>query len=192
MQTISALFDTHEDAIAALKELRSAGVPESDISLMASGTNNREFVSGEHSDMTGAETGASLGAILAGGAGLLAGLGMMAIPGIGPVVAAGWLASTAAGAAAGGVAGGLLGTLVGAGVDRSDAEVYAEGVKRGGTLVSARVDDVMAVRGQDLLDRAQRVDLTDRKSQYQQQGWNGFDDTLPPIGDPALRSGALR
>jgi hypothetical protein len=63
-----------------------------------------------------------------GAVGLLAGLGLLAIPGIGPVVAAGWLVSTAAGAAAGGATGGLIGALTQAGVSEEDAHVYAEGV----------------------------------------------------------------
>ena len=72
---------------------------------------------------------------------LLAGLGLLAIPGVGPVVAAGWLVATAAGAAAGGLTGGIVGALTQAGVSDEDAQVYAEGVRRGGTLVTARVND---------------------------------------------------
>jgi hypothetical protein len=68
---------------------------------------------------------------------LLAGLGLLAIPGLGPVVAAGWLASTALGAVAGGAAGGLIGALTAAGVSQEDAHVSAEGIRRGGTLVTA-------------------------------------------------------
>ena len=66
---------------------------------------------------------------------------MLAIPGIGPVVAAGWLASTAAMAAAGGATGGLIGALTQSGIGEDDAHAYAEGVRRGGTLVTARVDE---------------------------------------------------
>src|SRR5439155_20856442 len=87
---------------------------------------------------TAAGTGASIGTVVGGGAGLLAGLGMLEIPGIGPVVAAGWLVSTAAGAAAGAAAGGLIGSLTGAGVSKEHAHIYAEGVRRGGSLVTAR------------------------------------------------------
>lgn len=198
MQTITSLFDSYDDAAMAVKHLRAAGVPEADFSLVATGKDARTHVPDDSSDSTAAGTGASLGALLAGSAGLLAGLGLMAIPGIGPVVAAGWLASTAAGVAAGGVAGGLLGSLVSAGVDHADAEVYAEGVKRGGTLVTARVDDPMAAEVHDILDRTRRVNLADRRSEYQQQGWNGFDETVstglanPPLNDPYSQSGARR
>src|SRR6186713_1009063 len=101
----------------------------------------------------GAGAGAGIGAAVGGTAGLLAGLGLMAIPGIGPVVAAGWLAATAAGAAAGGIAGGIVGALTQAGVSDEDAQVYAEGVRRGGTLVTARVNDADASRLEAMLDR---------------------------------------
>ena len=63
----------------------------------------------------------------------------MAIPGVGPVVAAGWLVSTLAGAAAGAATGGVLGALTQAGISDDDAQVYAEGLRRGGAVVSARV-----------------------------------------------------
>ena len=90
-----------------------------------------------------AELGPSVLMLLgvSGTAGLLAGLGLLAIPGLGPVVAAGWLAATAVGAAAGAATGGVVGALTEAGVSREDADSYAEGVRRGGTLVSARVAD---------------------------------------------------
>jgi hypothetical protein len=69
---------------------------------------------------------------------------MLAIPGVGPVVAAGWLAATAGGAATcavtGGAAGGIIGSLTSAGVTENDAHIYADGVRRGSTSVSARVE----------------------------------------------------
>jgi hypothetical protein len=74
---------------------------------------------------------------------LLAGLGLLA-PGLGPVVAAGWLAATAVCAAAGAATGGIVGALTEAGVSKEDAPLYAEGVRRGGTLVSARAPDAGA------------------------------------------------
>lgn len=71
----------------------------------------------------------------------MAGIGLLAISGLGPVVAAGWLASMAVGAAAGAATGGIVGALTEAGLSREDASRYAEGVRRGGTLVTAKVPD---------------------------------------------------
>src|SRR5215204_3155852 len=150
-RTITAMFDTYRDAAEAVRRLESAGIPHADISIVSNDPANRDRLSdapattaiGRRSDATGAGatdaatgagTGASLGAMLGGGAGLLAGLGMLAIPGLGPVVAAGWLASTLVGAGAGAATGGLVGALTGAGIDEADAHTYAEGIRRGEPL----------------------------------------------------------
>jgi hypothetical protein len=116
---------------------------------------------------------------------LLAGLGLLAIPGVGPVVAAGWLAAAAAGAAAGAAVGGATGGLVGAltenDVPEDEAHFYAEGVRRGGTLVSVKVrDDSNAVIIRNTLHRHKYVDETQRAQAYQQSGWKSFDETLEP------------
>ena len=108
---------------------------------------------------------------------------MLAIPGLGPIVAAGWLASTAAGAVTGAVvgaaAGGLVGSLTEAGVPERDAHVYAEGVRRGGTLVTAKVPDSMATEAQAILQRNRSVDLTHRAAAYRESGWSSFDESAP-------------
>ena len=102
---------------------------------------------------------------------------------VGPVVAAGWLAATAAGAVAGaavgGAAGGIVGALTDEGVPESDAHVYAEGVRRGGTLVTARVDDSMASQAQSILQRHKSVDVTARGAAYRESGWTRFDAAAP-------------
>ena len=70
--------------------------------------------------------------------------GLMAIPGVGPVVAAGWLVATLTGAAAVGTAGGIVGALSQAGFSPEDADVYAESIRRGGALVSVKVEEADA------------------------------------------------
>ncbi|MEW6148945.1 MAG: hypothetical protein AB1745_13260, partial [Pseudomonadota bacterium] len=132
--TISRLYDNYSDAERAVARLESAGVPHSDISLVANNSDNWYGSSsgkvdrdrdGTDDRVEGAGTGAGIGAGLGGTAGLLAGLGLLAIPGLGPVVAAGWLAATAAGAAAGAATGGIIGALTEAGVSKEDASRYA-------------------------------------------------------------------
>ncbi|RYY05935.1 MAG: hypothetical protein EON55_24610, partial [Alphaproteobacteria bacterium] len=123
------------------------------------------------------------GALLGGAGGLLAGLGLLAIPGLGPIVAAGWLAATAVGAgigAAGGAAtGGLVGALKTAGHTEEDANVYSEGVRRGGTLVSAKVPDADVAQADAILDRNRSVDAATRGAAYRETGWNRFDADAP-------------
>jgi len=134
----------------------------------------------------GAETGAGIGAAVGGAAGLLAGLGLLAIPGLGPVVAAGWLASTGLGALAGGTTGGIIGALSQAGVKDEDAQLYAEGLRRGGSLVSARIPDRDRSRYETVLNRS-AVNLTERGSAYRKAGWSRFDPEAPPLSGDQIR-----
>src|ERR687897_1728247 len=179
-KTITAFFENYEDASDAVRRLESAGVPHRDISLVANNEGdrysthaNRTFDGTNHHDhdSDGAGTGATVGTLAGGGAGLLAGLGMLAIPGLGPVVAAGWLVTTLVGAGAGAAAGGLLGSLVGAGVSEADAQVYEEGVRRGGTLVTVRADDAQVDRVVDILDDHGSVDIDERSRSWRSEGW---------------------
>jgi hypothetical protein len=184
MRTITGLFDDYSDASAAVSALESAGVPSNDISLVSNNVDNRH---GEHSDAAeDAGKGAGIGAVVGGAGGLLTGLGLMAIPGVGPVVAAGWLAATAvgaaAGAAAGGAAGGLIGALTSSGVSEDDANLYAEGVRRGGSLITARVDEALVPEAEAILKRSNWVDPAERRATYNEQGWSRFDETLDPYG----------
>ncbi|MDX0521897.1 hypothetical protein GOD35_15830 [Sinorhizobium medicae] len=183
MRTVTGLFDDYEDARDAVSDLETAGVPSDDISIVANNTGDKYSTEGSNA-AEGAGAGAGLGAAGGGVVGLLTGLGLMAIPGVGPVVAAGWLASTAAGAAAGAVAGGAAGGLIGAltdsGVDEDDAHVYAEGVRRGGTLVTARVADDLAPQAEAILRQRRTVDPAARRSIYAQEGWSRFDENSDP------------
>ena len=184
MKTVTALFDDYDDAEDAVRELETTGIPEADISIVANNSNDRHD-GGNGSDAgEEAATGAGIGAVVGGAGGLLTGLGLMAIPGVGPVVAAGWLAATAvgavAGAAAGGAAGGILGALTDSGVPERDAHVYAEGVRRGGALVTARVDDSQVGQAEEILSELGSVDLSARRTDYEQGGWSRFDPDAPP------------
>ena len=134
----------------------------------------------------GAGKGAEIGATAGGVVGLLTGLGLLAIPGVGPVVAAGWLVATAAGAAVGGTAGGIIGALTQAGTSEEDAYVYAEGVRRGGTLVSARVPDADRARYEAVLDRSS-VNIRDRGAAWRKAGWQNFDPKAAPYTAEQIR-----
>lgn len=188
--TISRLYNSYSDAAKAVGDLEAAGVPHSDISLVAN--NSDDWYStdkdrdGVDDRAEGAGKGAGIGAGVGGTAGLLAGLGLLAIPGVGPVVAAGWLAATAAGAAAGAATGGVIGALSEAGVSRDDAETYAEGVRRGGTLVSARVPDADKAKLEAVLNRS-AVDVQSRRASWQKSGWKSFDPTAKPYSAEDVR-----
>lgn len=186
-RTISRLFDTRGQAESAVRDLESSQVPANDISLIARhGGEDRSFADGDKTEAgEGAGKGAATGGLVGGGAGLLAGLGMLAIPGLGPVVAAGWLASTAvgaiAGAAAGGAAGGLLGALKHEGVGDADANVYAEGVRRGGALVAVRIDEARVGEVEGIMNRNSGVDAATRGGVYRQEGWTRYEEESSPL-----------
>jgi len=190
---ITRLFDNFSDARHAVIELERVGVPHGDISLVShksdpkhAGVKVREphdHTAGEASAID-AGVGATAGGVLGAAGGALAGLGLLAIPGLGPVVAAGWLASAAVGALVGGAvvgaAGGLVGALTNAGVSKEEADVYAEGVRRGGTLVSAKIDNDRFAQAQAALNAVPSVDIATRGAAYRQAGWRGFDESAAP------------
>jgi hypothetical protein len=196
--TISRLYNSFTEAQNAVNDLEAAGVKYGDISIIASNADNsyssdRKLGTHPDRDLDGkddraeaAGTGAGVGAAVGGAAGLLAGLGLMAIPGVGPVVAAGWLVATLTGAAAGGATGGIIGALTQAGVSKDEADLYAEGLRRGGAVVSARVADADASRLQAIMDRS-AVKLADRGAAYRKSGWQSFDPKAPPYNVEQVR-----
>lgn len=190
--TISRLYDNYSDAQAAVRGLEAAGVSHSNISIVANNSDSwfdgKKDRDGDGVDdrAEAAGTGAGIGAGIGGAAGLLTGLGLLAIPGLGPVVAAGWLAATAVGAAAGAATGGIVGALTQAGVSEEDAPLYAEGVRRGGTLVSAKVADVDRDRFDAILNQSS-VDIHGRGAAWQKAGWTGYDPASQPYGADDVR-----
>jgi hypothetical protein len=191
--TISRLYDRYADAERAVTALESAGIPHSDISIVANNSDNWYTGGKKDRDNDGVDDraesagkGAGIGAGIGGVAGLLAGLGLLAIPGLGPVVAAGWLASMAVGAAAGAATGGIIGALTEAGLSEEDAHTYAEGVRRGGTLVTARVPDADRARFESILNHSS-VDIVSRRALWQKSGWQRFDPQSKPYGLEEVR-----
>ena len=115
-----------------------------------------------------------------GAAGLAASLMGLAIPGIGPIIAAGPIVATLSGAGVGAVAGGLIGGLTDMGVSKTDAEYYAESVRRGGALVTVRADDSRADRAADIMREHGAVDIEQRAEQWRERGWTGWNDKADP------------
>jgi uncharacterized protein (TIGR02271 family) len=204
-KTVVGMFDNYRQAQDAVQDLIDNGVSAGDISLVANDARGQfknyragnasptgDFDTPDNTGGTqgaeGATAGAVGGGVLGGAIGLLAGLGALAIPGIGPVLAAGPLvaalgsagAGAVAGAGIGAAGGGLIGGLVGLGIPDEDANMYAEGVRRGGTLVTVRTDDAMADRAADILEHHGAVDLDKRGAEWRQGGWSRFDTNAKP------------
>ena len=182
--TITRLFDDYADAKTAVGDLETFGIPHGDISIVANDAHGEHAAAGDSVNEDGdVSRGTSTGAVLGGAGGLLAGLGLLAIPGLGPIVAAGWLAATAVGAgigaAGGAVTGGIVGALKEAGHSEEEAHAYSEGVRRGGTLVSARVPDGDATQVEAIFAANNPVDATSRSAVYREAGWSRFDPDAP-------------
>ncbi len=177
MQTVLGLYDRFEDAQQVVHALSKAGFRWEDISMIsqdAEGKYSREInadpdTAAKAEDATeGAAAGAGLGAVLGGLGGLLVGLGALAIPGVGPVIAAGPIAAALAGAGIGAAAGGLIGALVDLGVPEEQAQIYAESIKRGGTLVSVRTDSNRAQEAVSIMNRFNPVNIDQRAEMWRQ------------------------
>lgn len=139
---VFGIFTTEEGANRAVDRLLSAGFSSSDISaLLPDNETTRAFAHEKHTKAPeGTTTGATTGGVVGGTLGLLAGIGALAIPGVGPLIAAGPIVAALAGMGAGGAVGGLLGALVGMGIPEYEAKRFEGAVKNGGTLVSVHCD----------------------------------------------------
>ena len=111
---------------------------------------------------------------------------LVAIPGIGPVVAMGWLASLALGAVAGGATGGIIGALVESGESKENAALYAEALRRGGAIVTAKVPDDEAAKYKAILSE-KSFDVTTRESAWRESGWKGYDPAAPAYDAEQVR-----
>jgi uncharacterized protein (TIGR02271 family) len=145
------------DAEAAVRDLVDNGFKRDSISMVA----NKEYEGG-YLESEGKQRAQS--------AGLAIGLTDATIPGIGPVIAGGPLASMFTGG------GGIIGALTRLGVPDEHAHYYAEGVRRGGTLLTVESDDAFADKAADIIGRHEAVDIVQRAGQWKKTGWSRFDE----------------
>jgi hypothetical protein len=193
--TICRLYDSYTDANRVVVMLEAAGLPPSETSVISnnsdawySATKTANVVPvrnyGASSKVEGAALGAAIGATAATAASLVT---MLAIPGVGAVVGAGWLAALLGSMAIGGAAGSLLGALTNAGISEEDAQVFVEGVRRGGTVVAARVPQSELPRIVPIMNQS-AVNLQERSELYRKSGWQSFDPNAVPYTADQVRS----
>ncbi|SDD48669.1 Heat induced stress protein YflT [Paenibacillus sp. UNCCL117] len=134
---IVGVFNNEEEAIRVIEQLKSEGYRSEDISVIGKNRGDLDTISSDTGTNveTGAMTGAATGGMVGGVTGLLAGIGALAIPAIGPILAAGPIAATLAGAAVGAGAGGIVGGLIGLGIPEDEARTYDDYVQQGKILV---------------------------------------------------------
>jgi hypothetical protein len=160
---VFGIYPTREATEMAVDALRAASFRSEDISaLFPDNTGTKDFAMDKSTKAPeGAATGATSGAVVGGVLGWLTGIGLIAIPGIGPFIAAGPIMAALAGVGAGGVAGGVIGALVGMGIPEYEAKRYEGRVKHGGILLSVHCDNHDWVkRAEEILKRTGAEDIS--------------------------------
>jgi hypothetical protein len=162
-KAVFGIFASDVEAERAVDLLIAANFPSTSISVLLPDTRStKEFAHEKHTKAPeGTTTGATVGGVIGGTIGVLAGVGALAIPGIGPLIAAGPIMAGLAGLGAGGAVGGLVGALVGMGIPEYEAKRYEGRVKNGGTLLSVHCDTSEQVdRAKHLLAGAGATDIS--------------------------------
>src|SRR5580704_2986738 len=159
---VFGIYRSDAQAEQAVDRLRSAGFSNDDISvLLEDSRSTREFAHEKNTKAPeGTTTGATTGGVIGGTLGLLAGIGALAIPGVGPLIAAGPIMAALAGIGVGGTVGGLVGALVGMGIPEYEAKRYEGRVKDGGVLLSAHCDTSEEIsRAKKILEQSGAQDI---------------------------------
>src|SRR5580692_4326303 len=160
---VFGIYPSYTAVEIGVDALREAGFRNTDISvLFPENVGTRDFA---HEKQTkapeGTATGATSGAVIGGTLGWLAGIGALAIPGLGPFIAAGPIMAALAGAGAGGVVGGLAGALIGMGIPEYEAKRYEGRIKEGGILLSVHSDNSDEVkRAKEILENTGAQDVS--------------------------------
>jgi uncharacterized protein (TIGR02271 family) len=177
------LVDTEDQAAAIVEKLRTAGFSDNDISvLFPDKGSTRDFAHKKETKMPeGATIGASTGGAVGGTIGLLAGIGALAIPGLGPFIAAGPIMAALSGGAIGAGVGGLTGALVGLGIPEYEAKRYEGKVKEGGILISVHSENSDETnRAKDIFKEAGAHDISstgEAHSDFKAQDVSDTQDT---------------
>jgi hypothetical protein len=152
-KAVFGVAKSESQAIKIADDLKAAGFSENDISvLLPDKAGTKDFAHEQHTKAPeGAATGAGTGAVLGGALGWMVGIGSLAIPGLGPFIAAGPIMAALAGSAGGAAAGGLTGALIGMGIPEYEAKRYEGKVKGGNILLSIHTED------SDERDRAKKI-----------------------------------
>lgn len=191
MRTVNALFDSLQQAQASISDLTAAGFAADDVNLVAN-AGDADYAAqfneaGQIHDVTEGVTGAATAVGSLGG--LVVGLSFFFVPGVGPILAAGGLLmSWITGAGLGALTGSVLGTLAGLGIPQDQTETYAEGIRRGGSLVVVQTEDDRVDLVKEILNRHNPVDLANRQLRWKTGGWDRYDEAATPLTAAELQA----
>ncbi len=162
-KAVICIAKSEEQATRIVDDLKAAGFSNNDVSvLLPDRAGSRDFAHEHHTKAPeGAATGAVAGGVTAGVLGWLVGIGTLAIPGVGPLIAAGPIMAALGGVAAGGAVGGLAGALVGFGIPEYEAKQYEGKVKNGNILISVHTEDSRQRKiAKEIFDRDHATDVS--------------------------------
>jgi hypothetical protein len=172
-KTVMVLIEKRDEAQKAVDELLAAGFDRDQLGIITPEVRQ---------EAAAAVTGASAGMVLGGLAGMLLAAAALMIPGVGPVLVAGPALTLMGGTTLGMLAGGLMGALTAKGMPEQDAHIFAEGLRRGHTLLSVNAKDEAQVRkASEIVKRHGAVDLDRAAAAWQTLGWSGRFDPLAPL-----------
>jgi hypothetical protein len=160
---VFGIYKSGSQAETAVDRILAAGFSQNDISVLLPDTHStKEFAHEKNTKAPeGTTTGVTAGGAIGGTLGLLAGIGALAIPGLGPFIAAGPIVASLAGLGVGGAVGGLIGALVGMGIPEYEAKRYEGRVKDGGVLLSVHCNTSDEItRAKDLLKQTGAEDIS--------------------------------
>lgn len=187
-KTIVGVFNSVQDANAAVRDLEAQGISRDEISVVANKNASGYDTMDERDKTSDVVADAGIGAAIGGVGGLLlSAAGALTIPVVGPILAAGPIAAALTGAGIGAAAGGLIGALTESGIPEEHAKYYAEGVRRGDVLVTVKADETQTDRVCDILDQHEAVDVDDRVQNWKNRGWSGWNESAQPYTSDELR-----
>ena len=193
--TVVGVFNSVQDAHEAIRHLEQQGFSREDVSLVANrNARGLEHISEEDKSAMKDRTSdviadAGIGAAIGGVGGLLLSIAGVAIPGIGPIIAAGPIVAALTGAGIGAAGGGIIGALTESGIPEEHAHYYSESVRRGDVLVMVRASGERADRACEILDDHGAVDVDERVGNWRTRGWTGrYDEGAEPYTRDQLES----
>lgn len=177
---VFGIYRTQGEVEFAVEQLRAEGFRQTDISVLFSENRGTKDFAVEKNTKApeGTATGATTGAIIGGALGWLAGIGALAIPGVGPLIAAGPIVAVLTGIGVGGAVGGISGALIGMGIPEYEAKRFEGRIKEGGILLSVHCDDMeWTKKGKQILQRTGATDVSSTGEAH--ADWQVSDKPLP-------------
>ena len=177
-KSVVGFFTSRASAEQAAANLAAQGIPRDVISVLTADRRDDAPAIGPLHEV-GSDTEAGRDAVYGAIAGFVAGTILAVIPGIGPILAVGPITAAIAGIGVGAATGGVIGVLREQGISEDEAEYYAEGIRRGGSLVAVRADSETESKASEVLKNSGAEDVKELATEWRKAGWTGFDANAP-------------